>query len=195
RRRRRRRAAGRRARRAVSAAVRRVSIVGPGGAGKSTLARALGARTGLPVVHLDARHWSAGWVEPDRAEWRRTVEALVAEPAWILDGNYGGTLDVRLAASDTVVFLDLSPARCVWRAARRAWRYRGRSRPDMAPGCPEQFTWEFARWIWTYRRRRRPDVLRRLAALPPTTAVVHLRTPRAVARWLRVVPPAAGATP
>jgi adenylate kinase family enzyme len=165
--------------------VRRVSIIGPGGAGKSTLARVLGERTGLPVVHLDARYWRAGWSPTPPDEWRREVEALVAGPAWILDGNYGGTLDLRLAASDTVVFLDFARARCLWRVAARAWRHRGESRPDMAPGCPERLTREFVRWIWEYPRRRRPGVLRRLALLPPAVRVVRLRSPRAVAQWLR----------
>jgi hypothetical protein len=55
----------------------------------------------------------------------------------------------------------------------------------MAAGCPERLTWEFVRWIWEYPRRRRPGVLRRLAALPPSVRVVRLRSPRAVAQWVR----------
>jgi adenylate kinase family enzyme len=165
-----------------------VTVIGAGGAGKSTLAAALGVRTGLPVVHLDACYWHAGWVPTPADAWRREVEALVAAPAWVMDGNYGGTLDLRLAASDTVVFLDLSRARCLWRVVRRAFRHRGRTRPDMAPGCPERLTWEFVRWVWEYPRTRRPGVLRRLAALPPATRVVVLRSPRAVRRWLAALP-------
>ena len=169
--------------------VRRVSIIGSGGAGKSTLAARVGARTGLPVVHLDACYWRAGWSATPADEWRRTVDALIAAPAWVMDGNYGGTLDVRLAASDTVVFLDLPRRVCLWRIVRRAARYRGRTRPDMAPGCPEQLSWEFVRWVWSYPRRRRPAVLRRLAALPPTTRVVVLRSQRAVDAWVDALAP------
>ncbi|MGZ8457629.1 MAG: hypothetical protein ACXWZ4_13600, partial [Gemmatirosa sp.] len=116
------------------------------------------------------------------------VEALVAGPAWVMDGNYGGTLDLRLAASDAVVFLDLPRVVCLTRVLGRALRYRGRSRPDMAPGCPERLSWEFVRWVWEYPTRRRPDVLRRLAALAPTTRVVVLRSPRAVDAWLATLP-------
>lgn len=164
--------------------MRRVSIIGSGGAGKSTLAVRVGERLGLPVVHLDARYWRPGWVPTPPDAWRREVAALIAAPAWVMDGNYGGTLDVRLAASDTVVFLDLPRVVCLSRILRRAVRHRGRSRPDMTPGCPERLTWEFVRWVWDYPRRRRPGVLRQLAALPPTTRVVVLRSPREVDSWL-----------
>lgn len=172
--------------------MRRVLIVGSGGAGKSTLAVRVGARTGLPVVHLDAHYWRAGWTATPAEEWRRTVAALSAAPAWVMDGNYGGTLDLRLAASDTVVFLDLPRVVCLWRIVRRALRHRGRSRPDMAPGCPEQLSWEFVRWVWSYPHRRRPGVLRRLAALPATTRVVVLRSRRAADVWVDALPRAAG---
>ena len=175
--------------------VRRVSIIGSGGAGKSTLAARVGARTGLPVVHLDARYWRAGWTPTPADEWRHAVGALIAAPAWVMDGNYGGTLDLRLAASDTVVFLDLPRVVCLWRIVRRALRWRGRSRPDMAPGCPETLSWEFVRWVWSYPRTRRPGVLRRLGALPATTRVAVLRSQRAVDAWvdaLEARPRAAG---
>ncbi|MGZ8378879.1 MAG: AAA family ATPase [Gemmatirosa sp.] len=168
--------------------MRRVSIIGSGGAGKSTLAVRVAARLGVPLVHLDARYWHPGWIATPADVWRREVEALVAGPAWVMDGNYGGTLDLRLAASDTVVFLDLPRVVCLTRVLGRALRYRGRSRPDMAPGCPERLSWEFVRWVWEYPTRRRPDVLRRLAALAPTTRVVVLRSPRAVDAWLATLP-------
>ncbi|MGZ8412152.1 MAG: AAA family ATPase [Gemmatirosa sp.] len=168
--------------------MRRVSIIGSGGAGKSTLAVRVAARLGVPLVHLDARYWHPGWLATPADVWRREVETLVAGPAWVMDGNYGGTLDLRLAASDTVVFLDLPRVVCLTRVLGRALRYRGRSRPDMAPGCPERLSWEFVRWVWEYPTRRRPDVLRRLAALAPTTRVVVLRSPRAVDAWLATLP-------
>ncbi|MGZ8470768.1 MAG: AAA family ATPase [Gemmatirosa sp.] len=168
--------------------MRRVSIIGSGGAGKSTLAVRVAARLGVPLVHLDARYWHPGWIATPADVWRREVETLVAGPAWVMDGNYGGTLDLRLAASYTVVFLDLPRVVCLTRVLGRALRYRGRSRPDMAPGCPERLSWEFVRWVWEYPTRRRPDVLRRLAALAPTTRVVVLRSPRAVDAWLATLP-------
>ncbi len=73
-----------------------------------------------------------------------------------MDGNYGGTLARRLAACDTVVFLDMPRLLCLLRVVRCFLRYRGRSRPGMAAGCHEQLTWSFLCWIWQYPRRRWP---------------------------------------
>ena len=165
-------------------------MIGSGGAGKSTFAARLGAVTGLPVVHLDACYWRAGWEPTPKDEWARAVDEIASRDAWIMDGNYGGTMERRLAACDTVVFLDLPRAICLWRVTRRALRYRGRSRPDMAPGCPERLTWEFARWVWDYPRRRRPGILARLDALAGAKRVVVLRSTREVERFLRDVRPA-----
>ena len=145
--------------------MRRVLVIGSGGAGKSTLAAGIAERTGLPLIHLDACYWRAGWVETPAAEWRATVARLTAGEAWVMDGNYGGTLDARLSACDTVIFLDLPRLVCVWGIVSRWLRWRGRTRPDLTAGCPERMSWEFVRWVWTYPAERRPTVLARLRAL------------------------------
>jgi adenylate kinase family enzyme len=176
---------------APPSSMRRILVIGAGGAGKSTLAAQIGARLGLPVVHLDAMYWRAGWVPIPAPEWRETVARLVRQPAWVMDGNYGGTLDARLAACDTVVFLDLPRLVCVARVLRRWMRYAGRPRPDMAPGCPERLSWEFLRWIWEYPRLRRPGILERLARLAPGQRVIVLRSPRDVRRFVDALPRAA----
>jgi adenylate kinase family enzyme len=162
--------------------MRRVVVIGSGGAGKSTFSRALGERTGLPVVHLDRLYWHAGWVETPKEEWRRTVGELLARDAWILDGNYSGTLDQRLAACDTAIFLDLPRTLCLRRAIAR--RLRGGVRADVAPGCPERLSLEFLRWIWTYPAKRRPNVLARLASLRADQRAVILRSPAEVRAFL-----------
>jgi adenylate kinase family enzyme len=132
----------------------RVAIVGPGGAGKSTFARALGERTGLPVFHLDQIFWKPGWVETPREEWRQRQSRLVAADRWIADGNYGGTFDERFARADTVIIVARARLACVAAAFARSARNHGDS--IQAEGCPERFDLDFYRWIWKYERDSRP---------------------------------------
>src|SRR5512144_2391466 len=133
--------------------MKRVLVIGSGGSGKTTFAKQLGERLRLPVIHLDSHYWHPGWVATPADEWAEHIQRFVAEPEWVMDGNYGGTLDTRLAACDTVIFLDLPRVVCLWRIVKRALRYWGQTRPDLAPGCPEQLTWEFIVWVWTYPAR------------------------------------------
>ena len=159
--------------------MKKILVIGSGGAGKSTFARRLGERLGLPVIHLDRVYWRAGWVEMPKDEWRRTVEELCARDTWVMDGNYSGTLDVRLEACDTVVFLDLPRTVCTWRIIKRSWRYRGASRPDMGEGCREQLNKDFLLfllWVWNYPRRSRPKILERLEKFSGSKKIHILRS-------------------
>ena len=160
--------------------MQRVLIIGAGGSGKSTLAMRIGECTGLPVVHLDSLFWKEGWIETPRAEWTRVVQELLSQEAWVMDGNYGGTLDLRLAVADTIIFLDLPRVVCLWRVVKRRLRFHGRSRPDMGSGCPERLTWEFIKWIWRYRRERRPAIVEKLKVVASDKRVIILDSQAAV---------------
>lgn len=164
--------------------MQRVLVIGAGGAGKSTFAARLGLRTGLPVVHLDREYWQPGWIEPHPEAWVTTIARLTAGERWILDGNFGGSLERRLAACDTVVFLDMPRLACLRRVLSRYLRYRGSARPDMTPGCNEKLPLEFLWWIWTYPTRRRPAVLRCLRGLRADQTAVVLRSDADVERFL-----------
>jgi adenylate kinase family enzyme len=163
--------------------MRKILVVGPGGAGKSVLARRLGERLGIEVVHLDKFYWRPGWVETPKDVWLRTVEGLAGRDAWIMDGNYSGTLGVRFAACDAVVFLDMPRSLCLRRMLKRILMYRKADRPDMAEGCRERFSLEFARWIWSYPRRSRPKVVRILES-DPRKKIIRLRSPEEVEKFL-----------
>lgn len=164
--------------------MRRVLIIGSGGAGKSTLAERLAKRTGLPLIHLDSLFWHAGWIPTPDAEWDAVVDELITRDAWIMDGNYGRTLHTRLAAADTVIFLDMPRLTCLWRIIKRRWVEAGRNRPSLPEGCPETIGFEFIWWVLTYPNRRRPGILAQLEGLKGRARVIILRTNAAVETFL-----------
>jgi adenylate kinase family enzyme len=144
--------------------MKKAIIVGSAGAGKSTFAKRLGKITGLEVIHLDALFWHEGWVPTEREEWIRVQEGLLQKEQWILDGNYGGTIEMRIEASDSIFFLHYSTVRCLYGALKRRVMNHGRTRPDMAEGCPEQLDWQFLKWIARYKKDKAPAILAKLSA-------------------------------
>lgn len=161
--------------------MRRVAVVGSGGAGKTTFSDELGRRTGLPVVHLDRHYWRPGWVAAPTSEWRALQRGLVADDAWIIDGNYGSTFDLRLARADTVIVLALPRWRCTARALRRSLAHWGRA--VQADGCPERIDLSFLHWVWRYPLDSRPRLDAAIAAHPGLD-VIELRSPSAARAWL-----------
>ena len=133
----------------------RIAIIGYSGAGKSSLARTLGERYGIPVLFLDTVQFTANWAERDRGEARAMVEAFMARPDWVIDGNYRNFAQAeRLALADRIVFLDFPRRICVPRAVGRYCKYRNRARESMADGCIEKFDWEFFCWLmWKGRTK------------------------------------------
>jgi adenylate kinase family enzyme len=139
------------------------------------LARQLGRRLDLPVVHLDRLFWAPGWVQPDEAAFRTRVKAAVAGAGWISEGNYDRTtFDLRLPLADTLIFLNPPRALCLYRAVARNWR--GGRRPDLPEGCDERLTLEFLkflRYLWRYDQDSKPRIEANLALHGP-----HLRVHR-----------------
>jgi len=164
--------------------MKRVSIIGSGGAGKSTLARRMGEILELPVIHLDSRFWRPGWTETPTEEWRQIVEDLVKPDRWIIDGNFGGTMEIRLEASDTVIYLDYPPFVCLRRAIKRWITHWNKTRPDMGEGCPEKMDSEFLRWVWMFPTETKPNIEKRLLNLNQKTRLVRLTSPRATGKFL-----------
>lgn len=164
--------------------MRRVLVIGSGGSGKSTFATRLGELLHLEVHHLDKFFWRPGWVETPRDEWAKTVTELIDRDSWIMDGNYSGTLDLRIQKCDTIVFLDLSRWLCLWRIMWRVLQYRKERRPDMAAGCPEKLDPEFVRWVWNYPRESKPKVMKLLAEHSESKQIVWLRSRAEVKNFL-----------
>ena len=142
----------------------RIMIIGCGGAGKSTLARKLGKKTDLPVIHLDQIYWSPGnWQHLENEEFDTLLIKELEKQRWILDGNFNRTMELRLEKCDTVIYLDFNRLICIWGWLKRVISNWGKSRPDMGPECREWFDPEFARWLWNFNKQNRARYLKILA--------------------------------
>ena len=164
----------------------RIMIIGCGGAGKSTLARQLGEKTGLPVIHLDKLFWRPGWVQITREEFDKLHrEALMGEK-WIMDGNFDRTMAERIKYCDTVIYLDFSRLTCLLGVAKRILTTYGKTRPDMGEDCPERIDWEFLKWVWNYNKNKREKNYRLLNESEGVETIV-LKNRRAVRKFMKTV--------
>ena len=133
----------------------RILIIGCGGAGKSTLARQLGERLNIPVVHLDKLFWKPGWVEITPAEFDEALAKELEKPRWIMDGNFNRTMPQRMERCDTIIYLDFSRFACLRGVLKRVLTTYGKVRPDMGEGCPERIDFEFLKWVWNFNKNKR----------------------------------------
>jgi len=107
--------------------MKRILIIGCPGSGKSTFARKLHAKTGIPLRHLDMLFWNQDKTTICREEFLQRLNIVLKEESWIIDGNYINTLELRLKHCDTVFFLDYPLEICLDGIHRRI----GSPRPDM----------------------------------------------------------------
>lgn len=171
---------------ALPAPVRRVLVAGSSGAGKTTLAAAVGAALGLPHVELDALFHGPGWVP--RPSFRADVERLAASDHWVTEWQYDAVRDLLASRADLLVWLDLPRAVVVRQVARRtvvrrlrgSELWNGNREPPLRTLLtdPEHVV----RWAWATHGSTAPRV-RALLERRPELAVVRLRSRREVDRW------------
>jgi len=161
----------------------RILIVGPSGSGKTQLALRLGELLGLPVVHLDAHRWRPGWVALPDSDWRTVVAELTRAPAWIMDGTYESTLDLRIPAADAVIVLETRRLNCLWGLLRRRFLDGSRPRPDAPPG--QRIDGAFLRYLWRYPGTTRPLLLAQLREHGDGKTVIVLHGRRHVDRLVQ----------
>jgi adenylate kinase family enzyme len=164
----------------------RIVIIGCGGAGKSTLARQLGEKLDIPVVHLDKLFWRPGWVQVSKEEFDKLHREVLAREKWIMDGNFDRTMEERITRSDTVIYLDFSRFACLMGVLKRVFITYGKVRPDMGEGCPERIDWDFLKWVWDFNKNKREKNYRLLNEAEGKETIV-LKNRRAVKKFLEQV--------
>ncbi len=133
--------------------MQKVIVIGCSGAGKSTFARRLKNETGLPLYHLDLIWHKADRTTVSREEFDDALERIMQTDAWIIDGNYGRTLERRIAMCDTVFFLNMPTEVCLAGAEARI----GKKRDDM-PWIEESFDESFREWILSFSEQQLPRI-------------------------------------
>lgn len=165
--------------------MKKVAIVGCGGSGKSDLARKLAKILDAPVTHLDAAFYDDEWNALPMEKFAEVQRELVAQPTWIIDGNYNSTLQIRLEACDTVVLMDVATPAALWGIFSRQIRHGAGHKGN---GVHNRITWGVIKYVATYRRKMRPRVMAKIEEFAAGHAeVVLLTSRRHTRRWLQQV--------
>lgn len=136
--------------------MKKVIVIGCPGSGKSTFAKALHEETGIPLFHLDMMYWNADRTIVEKPVFRQRLSEAMTQEEWIIDGNYGSTMEIRLQACDTVFFLDYPVEVCLEGVRAR----RGKTRSDMPwVETENEEDTEFLEFIRSYNAESRPVVL------------------------------------
>ncbi len=136
--------------------MKRIMVIGCPGSGKSTFSRALHEKTGIPLFHLDMMYWMPDRTTVEKAVFRKRLSDTIQKNEWIIDGNYGSTIELRLQACDTVIFLDYPSNVCLKGIMER----RGKPRTDMPwiESEDEEDT-GFIEFIKNFNSQSRPNII------------------------------------
>lgn len=136
--------------------MKKIMVIGCPGSGKSTFSKALHDATGIPLYHLDMLYWNADRTTVEKSVFRERLANTLQKEAWIIDGNYGSTMEMRMQACDTVIFLDYPLEVCMEGVRIR----RGKARTDMPwVEAEDEEDAEFIAFIKSYNSESRPKVM------------------------------------
>ena len=150
---------------------KKVIVIGCPGSGKSTFARALHSILALPLYHLDQLYWNADRTTVPKEVFRQRLCAVLQKDLWIIDGNYGSTMELRLEKCDTVFFLDYPVDVCLEGIRARS----GKPREDI-PWVEITPDPEFLQFIRDFETESRPAILALLEKYPEKQVITfHTR--------------------
>lgn len=162
--------------------MKRAMIIGCPGSGKSTFARALRDKTGLPLHYLDRMNWNADRTTVPEDVFMARLQDAIRQDEWIIDGNYGGTIDLRIRVCDTVFFLDYPMEVCLAGVAAR----RGKQRPDM-PWVEIEEDASFVEFIRNYASDSRPKILALLEKYAKEKNIIVFHSRGAAEEYLQML--------
>lgn len=154
--------------------------MGRQGSGKSTFTTQLAQKLHVEAIHLDNHFHKNGWQRVTKEEWAQIQKELLKKEKWVIDGTYLSSIEPRLQAADTAVFLDIPAHISIFRALRRYWKHKGGARPDFNAGRHERITWRFIKKITTFSKKK---VLEKLKE-NPNIKVIILKSSKEIESFL-----------
>ena len=162
----------------------RIIIIGCMGSGKSWLSKRIAEITNYPLYHLDVEHWKPGWVKMPKDEQIMRQQEIISGEKWIIDGTWGGTLELRYASADLIIYLDINRFICIWSAAKRT----GKKRSDL-PDYLEEPTvlgkefFQFCKWIWIFPKDNKKKIMD-LCEKYPEKEFLHIKSRRKIKKLI-----------
>ena len=131
--------------------IKKISIIGGPGTGKSTLANNLENELNIPVYHIDAINYLENWNTRDKKQRDEIILNKINQSSWIMDGTYRSTLKERVEQADLVIFLNYSKFARIKGILSRCLKNRGKEKTDI-PGCKERMTFTFLKFTFNWEK-------------------------------------------
>lgn len=166
--------------------MKKVTIIGSPGAGKSTFAQALSKKTKLPLYHLDFFYHQKKYdYENNKKAWLSKMDGLTNKPSWIIEGNYGSSYEYRIPKSDTLIFMDIPSWLSTWSVLKRRYQYRNKKREEMPDDWKEKIDPIFFKYVVLFKVKSRKDVVNGIEKYKhKNLQVIHFKSRKAAYKWL-----------
>ena len=161
--------------------LKRVSVIGGSGSGKTVLTNNLNRILNVPVYHLDALNYDANWVEVDQNLKKQKILDVISKDEWIIDGTYTGTLMERMEKSDLIIFLDYSSISRVKSLLSRYIRLRNKEREEI-PGCKETFKFKIITGPFKWKKKSRNKIIESLNKID-SNKVLIFKNRKELSKW------------
>ena len=163
--------------------MKRIIVIGSSGAGKTTLAKELSVRLGIPHVELDSLYHQPNWQPASDEDFLTSVKTVTQGDSWVLCGNYYSKIGQEIwPQADMIIWCNYSFWRVFWQLLHRTFT-RGIVRAELWNGNRERLSSLFTKnsivwWMlktWKKQTIRYEEMFRQ-PTFPAT--LVRLRNPK-----------------
>ncbi len=164
---------------------KKIVVLGVSASGKTTFARKLGEKTGLPVTYMDEVMWRPGWKYVGDEETTGHILTTSQGEAWIIEGYIDKNAQQALfEKADTLLYLDYSGWLSAWRYIKRWWKHRKNPRPEL-PDSPEKFSFEFLLRVYKKKEVYRLEKLFRTVDF--SSKIIRFKSPNEATQFLKLL--------